>query len=800
MKNGLSGLNKQMKIRRQFSLTLASVIFVCGVCIFQAIHTLPNIGWFYVVICLFALCVWRKFYYPLFFMMGLCWAWGFATWSLASRLPKELEGNTLTGAALILSIPDCNEKVCRFNALFSHSRQLELSAKHSDNSDRTVDLKKNIVQRKIRLNWYSPPNALVPGQSWLLKVRLKQPHGMMNPGGFDYEQWLFSQGIDATGYVRCEDCQLLSGSGYSVAQSVHGWVQQQRQLLYQKLQAALEHSKVSGLISGIVVGIREDITALQWNILRKTGTAHLMAISGLHIGLIAGLTFWLFRWVVAWVGILHWSPHHIAAVGAMSCATGYAMLAGLSLPTQRALIMLGIVFGAVILQAKIRPAHLLAITAVAVVVINPLAVLSAGFWLSFGAVAIISLMLVGRLRTGGYWSSTWTVAWRVALGLSPLLLLFFGSVSLIAPIANLIAVPVVSLVVVPASLFGAVISSFSESIASVIFNFSSLVLSVVMAYLEQLSLLKYSAISLSKPSLWAIISGIFGVILILSPRGVRYKWLGLILLLPALFPDVNKIDQGQFKVTVLDVGQGLSSVIETANHTLVFDAGIRLSAKFDMGTSVLLPYLRSRSIQHVDLLVLSHPDSDHIGGAQALLTDLPVDNQISSYPKRVPGHAVQLCQPGRQWQWDGVQFLILAPLRPFFIDENNNSCVIKVNAGHDGLLLTGDIESEAESRLIKEYGNILKSRLLVVPHHGSKTSSSAHFLDSVDPALAIIPAGYRNQYGFPHKKVVKEYQVKNIPLLNTAHSGAVSVILGSKQSLQGVTKYREQSRRYWNQN
>ena len=784
---------------RRFSLTLACILFVTGLSVFQLMPLLPDIRWIALIGCFIAIFWFRKDYFPIFFCIGICWAWVHGYAALATRVPPELEGKTLSVVASILTIPQCNQKACRFDALIHQPTQSTLIESESINTSDLTGVERFNMPRRVKLSWYSPAQTLKAGQNWLLKVRLKRPHGMMNPGGFDYEQWLFVHHIDATGYVRCKaDCQLLIDNQSFGLVFLNGKLQQLRQGLYLKLSQYLADSPVSGLIAGMTVGIRDGISTRQWDILRDTGTAHLMAISGLHVGLVAGLCFWLVRNLASYIGIKRCSPHQVAAIVAMTSAICYALLAGLSLPTQRALIMLSIIFGSVILQTKIRALHLLALTAVVVVASNPLAVLSAGFWLSFGAVAVISLMLTGRYQTPGYWFATWSVGWRVALGLSPLLLLFFGRVSIIAPIANLIAVPVVSILVVPVALFGIVVSSLSEHLAVVVFGFSSAILSALMWYLEQLSQFKFSTLAVSKPSLWVVMLSLAGVILLLLPKGVHGRWLGLMMLLPVLFPYDPNLEYGTVKVTVLDVGQGLSTVIETAQHTLVFDTGIRLSPKFDMGSSVLVPYLNTRGISQIDMLVLSHTDADHIGGSNALLSAMAVSRVVSSYPDLVPGSANEYCQSGNQWQWDGVKFEVLAPLQPYFNDENNNSCVIKVIAGNDSILLTGDIESEAEQNLVKEYGSRLQSQILIVPHHGSKTSSSSAFLDVVKPVLAIIPAGYRNQYGFPHHRVLKRYRSNNIRFLTTADSGAISITLGGPDSLQSVTEFRGQSMRYWN--
>ncbi|MCH9698226.1 MAG: DNA internalization-related competence protein ComEC/Rec2 [Gammaproteobacteria bacterium] len=771
--------------------------FVGGVCGFQLLSRLPGLSWLVLLIGLFAVCLyWRRFYL-LFVLIGWSWAWSYAAWSLANRLPATLEGITLEVNAEIVSLPSCDSGLCRFNAVLEllHPEESVLNHHQIDDFWHSGGSGK----RTVRLSWYSSPKVLQAGQHWRLSVRLKRPHGMKNPGGFDYEQWLFARGIDATGYVRCENaCQLINEPDRSLFGGLLPSFQHNRQLLYENLTHELRESPVAGLIIGMVVGIRDGITEQQWTVLRNTGTAHLMAISGLHIGLIAGLMFWLTRHCCAWAGILRYSPQQLAALSAMIFASGYAVLAGLSLPTQRALIMLAIVFGSVVLQTRLRPFHLLALSASVVVLLNPLSVLEAGFWLSFGAVAVISLMLVGRQSKQGYLGTTWVVGWRVALGLGPLLLLFFGNASLIAPVANLIAVPVTSLLVVPAALIGVVISSFSGQLAKIVFEYTSVVLSSVMWFLEQLAEFDFATLSLPKPSLPAVMISLAGVLLLMLPRGIRYRWMGLIMLLPVVFPVTQKIEQGVFKLTVLDVGQGLSNVVETANHTLVFDTGIRLGSGFDIGSMVVLPYLRNQAIHQVDLLVLSHSDADHVGGAKSLLSGLPVIKTIASDPQQLPFEAIQRCQAGAHWRWDGVSFTMLAPLDPYFDDDNNNSCVLQISAGERTVMLSGDIESEAEIRLVQHYGKRLHSQVLVAPHHGSQTSSSQTFLEMVGSEFVIVSAGYRNRYGFPHQSVMNRYQEMAIQVLNTASSGAVSVIPGNNDNLQNVTEYRKKSMRYWN--
>jgi competence protein ComEC len=459
--------------------------------------------------------------------------------------------------------------------------------------------------------------------------------------------------------------------------------------------------------------------------------------------------------------------------------------------------MLMLVLGGLMLQKTLRPLHSLVLAAFFMVLLNPLTVLSHGFWLSFSAVLLILLFLSGRQGMPKYWSASWSIGWRTGLGLSPLLLLFFGQTSLIAPLANLFAIPIVSFLIIPAALLALCVSPLSEPLAHLLMQAAAWLLEILLDCLQILADIPYAAISLSPPAWFAVLLALVGILLLCLPKGLPGRYLGIVLLLPALAPWQERIEYGQARFTLLDVGQGLAAVVQTAEHVLVFDTGVRLSAGFDMGASVVVPYLRQRGIDGIDQLVLSHADRDHIGGARSVLQAFPVEQIISSDPAHLNGMEAELCKAGKQWNWDGVEFHLLAPLQPFFADDNNNSCVLKVTAGTHSVLLTGDIEREAEEGLLAAYGEQLHSSVLVVPHHGSNTSSSAEFIAQVNAEYALLPAGFQNQYGFPHRKLVERYQQQQTQLFNVAYSGAISIMLGGNEALR-LEEYRYNAAHYWN--
>ena len=714
---------------------------------------------------------------------------------LAGGLPEELEGQDVVVKGYIASLPERRGRRLQFQFV-PESLQWQGAVQR--------------VPGKLLLSWYPHKDYKLPsvhmGERWRLLVRLKRPHGFSNPGGFDYEAGLFQRGIRAKGYVRYFAKNAIknaaetpvnqrlapAGGAYRVGQL--------RETLRSRILASIGDHPLRGIVLALAIGDRQQITPPQWEVLTRTGTSHLVAISGLHVGLVAGFAFFLMRglWRLSAWAVTHWPAAKAGAVAGLLAAAVYAMLAGFSVPTQRALVMVAVVMVAIIVQRHTRPSNLLALALLLVLVIDPLAVMSAGFWLSFGAVAVIVYGMSDRLAMNSHWWRWGRVQWLVAVGLLPALLLLFQQASVVAPLANLLAVPWVSLVTVPLTLLGSVSLGFSAAVGGWLLGLSTLSLDMLWWWLDGLAQWKLAIWRQMAPPLWALPTAMAGILWLLAPRGVPARWVGLVGLLPLLFVSPPVIPQGQARFTLLDVGQGLAAVVQTQNHALVFDAGPRFSSGFNTGEAVVAPYLRAQGRRYIDMLVVSHGDNDHMGGVAGLRGIMPVRQALSSVSQRIDGAGP--CQAGQRWQWDGVTFVMLNPGEHVYMGgrkDNNRSCVLRVQAGEHSVLLTGDIERAAEHELVQRFGNGLASDVLVAPHHGSRTSSSPAFLTAVSPTVALFPVGYRNRYGFPKAQIVQRYVDRQVRLFDTARHGAIELQLGSKGGLDAVVSHRQQAARYW---
>jgi len=785
-------------------MVVYALLFLVGLMSVQQLAVLPDIQWLVVGGVLACIIAWLRYWRILFVLVGVLWAIAFAMHRLSERLPEQLEGLEIQVVGTIAGLPEQDEKRVRFDfitrdgvyaaGLSGTSAAITRDGVYAVNlpgaGAATVTEPGRQLPSKLRLSWYYPDQSIKAGQHWVFTVKLKRAHGTMNPGGFDYERWLFTEGVGATGYVRPSPKPVLLGrdSGWS---SISVW----RQTIADQLSNTLGSSPSLALIKALTIGDGNSITQQQWEVFRKTGTTHLVVISGSHIGLIAGLAYFLTLKLWAWTGYSAWSPQKVAAFSAVLGAIFYAGLAGFSVPTQRSVVMLSVAMAAIILQRNSRPFNVLSIAMFTVLVIDPLAALSAGFWLSFLAVAVIIYTVSGRLgRLGHVWGGI-KINWAASVGLSPLLLLFFQQISLIAPLANLIAVPIISLLVVPFSLLAIIIMFILPTAASKLFYLVDQVLQGLGWLLVQLAELPMASISHALPSYWALLVAVPGILWLLAPVGIPARWLSLVMFLPLVFTDAKRPETGDIHMTLLDVGQGLSAVVQTAHHLLVYDTGAKFSEQSDMGQSVLLPFLRSQGIDNIDSLIISHGDNDHIGGAASLMRGIDTKQVLTSVPQLLSEYAPSECVAGQSWLWDEVRFTMLAP-QQMFASENDNSCVLKIQSKHGTVLLTGDIEAAAEAWLVKTYGEELKADVLIAPHHGSKTSSTAEFLQTVQPDYVLIPAGYRNQFGHPHKNVLARYRQVNAKWLSSADSGAIAVNVKDKAVV--VQGMRETESKYWN--
>ncbi len=740
--------------------------FLTGIILVQQLVTLPTGNWMLVLYLLLIVCCYQRTWYLTFCIAGIIWAIMSAQSNLSQQLPENKEGIDIQITGYIDSLPKYEDRRIRFEFI--------------------VEPQQNNFPNKLRLSWYSSKEVLKAGQYWQFTVKLKRPHGGFNPFGFDYERFLFAQGIGATGYIRKPKPILILEKNKTNNISV--W----RQQIADKFKQLIGVNDNLGLIQALSIGDYSQIKNQQWDLLRKTGTNHLLSISGLHIGLVAGIVFFFTRKLWTWTGFLNCSASTFAALNSLVAATFYAALAGFSIPTQRALMMLIVTMILIISQRHLLQSRSLALALLLVLLFNPLAVLSNGFWLSFSAVGIILYCSSKRLGKARWYVRIFKIHLILALGLSPLSLLFFQQVSIISPLANFIAIPWVGFIIVPLILVAVLVMFWLPWIAVQLLTFADINLSLLFECLQKLADLSFSTMSHPQPSLLAILLASVAVLLLFAPKGIPGRHLALILLLPLLFVKQKHLKEGEFSVNLLDVGQGLATVVQTANHLLVFDTGAKYSENFNMGKVVLLPYLQGIGVSKIDRLIISHGDNDHIGGMQALIENIAIGDIYSS----ITGENIKNCLTGQQWQWEGVQFKILSPRLPHFNSKNNNSCVLKIKSIYGSALLTGDIEARAERSLLNYSLVDLKSDVLIAPHHGSKTSSTIGFLQQVDPKWILIPVGYRNRFHHPHFSVLKRYQQQGYQWFSTAKGGALQVFM--TQEGQQLMIYRDKFGKYWN--
>lgn len=777
-------------------MRVAALAFLVGVGLLQQMGTLPAWQWSLLLIVLVPLgfvlrrrtWLWRG---GCFALAGFLWAAALGHWLLSHDLPAELAAEDVVVEGVIASLPQVDDHRTQFHfapaRLMSQGREWPLPG-------------------RLLLSWYEDAPDLLPGQRWRLKVRLRPVHGFMNPGGFDYEGWLFQQGIRVKGYVRGGRAEagsnVLLGEDPSLRYSIH----RLRQIVQRKLQTLLPDHPHTALLVALAVGERSAMSDEHWEVLTRTGTNHLLAISGLHIGLVAGLAFFLVRWL--WsrsAGLcLRWPAPKAGAVAAILAALFYALLAGLSIPTQRALVMVVLVMGAMVLQRRFRPSQMLAAALLLILLIDPLAVLSPGFWLSFGAVAVILLGMVGYLGESGRWRRwgwRWgRVQWLVAIGLFPLLLGLFQQASLVSPLANVLAVPWVTLITVPLTLLGSGWVLWFPGLGEPLLQLAAHSLDILWWLLSCLGEWPWVQWRQWSPPLWSVAAAMLGVLCLLLPRGVPGRWLGAVWLLPLFLLRPEIVPAGMADVYLLDVGQGLAAVVQTHEHVLVFDTGPRFRSGFDTGDAVLVPFLRQLGVDQVDTLLVSHGDMDHRGGVRSLLAQMPTRRVLSNVNDKDLPSSQEPCLAGKSWQWEGVSFTVLHPDAKTLAGaakRNNTSCVLRVAAGRGAALLTGDIEVAAERYLVDTQPQQLPADVLLAPHHGSLTSSSEGFIDAVGPDWVLFPVGYGNRYGFPKAQVLARYKGRGVEMLDSARHGAIQLRLGPGEGAQLVQTYRQSAAHYW---
>ena len=728
----------------------------------------------------------NKHYFPILIAVaalggGVLWASISGIQTMSRRLPTELIGKNLVVRAKISSFPTTYPQQVNFIATINGVKELPPNF-------------------KVRLSWHYPPEDLhlVPGDEWQMTVRLKPPHGLMNPGGGDIEQMMFLKGIRASGYVVNKAPAFLVKANSSLF-SLTKW----RWCLVKRLQKVLPVDQISAMIIALVTGFSGEFESSSWALFRNTGINHLIAISGLHIGLIAGILIWLiaFCWRRSYWLTSRLPAQHAGVIGGILGAIFYAFLSGFALPVQRALIML-LVFGYYYLRYRRNNSwHALLVALFWVLILQPFSSLLKGFWLSFGAVAIILYLKLPRVVK--WWQKLWQlIHLQLALswGLMPFLLHFFRQISLIALGVNLLALPWICSLVIPLSFLGTILLLLGfGAVGEAVLHFSYLVLT---PFWKLLNWLGNSPVVVWQQTLYhwylfPLLCG--GGLWLFAPRGIKRRYLGLLTLLPLFFSTIPKPRQpGEVWFTALDVGQGLATVIRTQNHTLIYDTGASW-AENDMGERVVIPYLKHTGVRKVDLMVVSHGDNDHSGGAKSIVNTIQVDQTLTSDPEQLKIPA-QKCYAGQNWEWDKVNFQMLSPknLGRETFGKNDASCVLKVTSGKNTLLLPGDIEKAAEQQMLKHNRDDLASNILVAPHHGSRTSSTEKWVREIMPDYVVFSTGYRNRYHFPHHVVVKRYRNLGAKTYNTAFTGALTFKFNGEELLPPEI-YRVKMKRFWHE-
>ncbi len=695
---------------------------------------------------------------------------------LQHRPSDEIARNTLSVSGKVASIPVYRGTSARFI--------------YQVNSTQSA----SGLPQRIRLSWKNPPQVLHAGQVWRLEIRLKPAHGFQNPGGFDYERWLFVKGIQATGYVvNGSEAQLLDQNPLAIdylRERVNAWIQ-----------SHCVDCRYAGLLQALSTGYRGNIGDQERELLRNSGTAHLIAISGLHIGVIAAFVFFLahhawnlffcrtpfkrseFCWLLSWLVVFI-----------------YCLLSGFELPAQRAFIMFSILGLLNLLRVPTNLLSSVMTTLVVVLAFSPLSVLSESFWLTLCALAIILLGSFMMQNQHARWRQLLQVQWLFSLLFIPLTLIIFHQIHSASLLANLIAVPLVSLVIVPVNFVLLIFFFLPDSWLDMAYALMDRLVALLIDYLQLLQQLGLQAIQLHSVSVWQLMLVLLLLLMIVLPAGIlrMRSWL---LLLPAiiLWPGKQSGDV-LLKLAVLDVGTGNAVIIQTRHHSLVYDFGPGNRRGYSTGAWVVAPFLQHQGIHQVDQLIISHNDQDHAGGLYAIIGAFQQRPVASGTPASLRRSFPELsgvrdCHDMPPWRWDGVQFEFLTTRQDGSSSENNRSCVLRISLAGHHLLLTGDIEAEQEAALVKQYSDRLKAEVLLAPHHGSETSSSQAFVQAVAAQHVVFSAGYLNHWKFPRQAVIERYQATAARLYRTDHDGAIQVYcnLGACR----VEKFRQRYPRIW---
>lgn len=732
-----------------------AIAFTAGAWGLHQLGSLPSWPWGVGAVVALLLVGVRPLRLPAALVLGFVWAgWHGHQW-LERSVPVELTGVEVTLVGVISGIPDHSPRRSRFGLAVEQVEAPEEMAAH-------------LRPERLRVTLFPPEPVLAAGDRIRVTVRLRPPRGLHNPAGFDYGTWLYREGLHGLAVVRGRP-EILSRAALGPGSP---GLHRVRERVRDAMLASHPGARHSGVAQALVIGERGAMTADEWRLFLHTGTNHLMAISGLHVGLVAGFALLLAGLLWRRMARLRANLPLAAfgAVAAMVAAVLYAALAGFSIPTQRALIMLVLASGALLLGRDALSWRVYAAAVILVVAMQPANVLAPGFWFSFGAVAVILALLRGRVGKPGAreWTSVQVI---LALSLLPLSLAWFQLGAWVAPVANLVAVPVVSLAVLPALLVGAGLAVVWPPLGTPFFVWADFWLALLLRVLDGILLLPGATSETGVSWVAAMLAGA-AVLLSLLPRSLRLLPLAAVLSMPLFLSPPARLADGDFRAEMLDVGQGLAVIVQTRGHVLVYDAGPAWEGGLDTGAAVVVPALRRLGVREVDRVLVSHENQDHRGGMAAVVAAFPEPRVFSR--RDAPDAGEESCEAGLRWEWDGVEFETLHPPR-FWDGSNAGSCVLAVRGPHGRLLLTGDVEGIGERVLVRSPQARLATDVLLVPHHGASGVLSRGLLEAATPRLAWVSRGHDNRFGHPASDVTERLANACVPLLDTAERGMLWV-------------------------
>ncbi len=689
-------------------------------------------------------------------LLGAGWAGVHAHHSLDAQLPLSLQGQTLTLQGTIIELPVHEVRSTRFLL-------------HVDATDQQPEALRG---KTVRLRWYDDDLAarqpLQAGTRWSLLVRLRAPRGLRNPGGADAEKHALAARLAAVGSVQ----KPQFARRLSPPEGIDAW----REAMSGTIAAAVPAGS-SRYIRALALGDTRFLQAQDWSRLRAAGLTHLIAISGFHVGLVAGFTA-LLSGVLGW-GIpalnRRFPRPFVAGAGAIVGAFAYAVITGMSVPTLRTAVMIAVLVLARWLRRRQRMVDTLALGCIVLIILDPLSVLGAGFWLSFAGVAWLLWCLpeVGQRSVRGMLHGLLAAQWVASLGLLPLTVLLFGQASFAGLVANLLAVPWWSLVVIPLSLLGVLAESVNTGFGQGFWRLAAWCFDALWPFLTWVADSPLALFWLPEASWYALPLAMLSAIYLLLPRGLPGRWLACLLWLPLLYPMRELPAQGEAELHLIDVGQGLSVLLRTKTHALLYDMGPAIADGYDAGERAVVPALLALGVRHLDKAIISHADHDHAGGWPAVASVFPTDQVL--HPEGSPLHLGQACQAGQRWQWDGVTFRVLHPSDGFPYMGNETSCVIRIETAHGSALLTGDIGHYVERKLLREAPMWVRNDVVVVGHHGSAGSSDTDFVAATQARLALLSSGADNRFQHPRAEVVQRWCDAGAEILDTARSGALRV-------------------------